>query len=85
MDAASGGEPPPTLRLKWMCNEYSALPEGNSVMDQDINLMTEMTALDNIYRAVSRIKNLSGDKIHLLTGAERRILKTLVDMGLLFR
>ena len=54
-------------------------------MDQDAGLMAEMTALDNVYRAVARMKSLRGHAIHQLTGSERRIIKALIDMGLLFR
>jgi hypothetical protein len=46
--------------------------------------MHHMAACLNIYNAVTHLRNARGEQIHGLTDGERRILRLLVDMGLLF-
>lgn len=80
-----GDEPPPKeLLMAWECDRWRCLPETGGYYEQDYGLMRRMTALSNVYRALSKLRNASGKQIHNLTESERRILKLLVDMGLLF-
>jgi hypothetical protein len=46
--------------------------------------MMLMTAFSNIYNVIMRMKNLKGKQIHQLTENERKIVRVLVDMKLLF-
>ena len=45
--------------------------------------MARMNALENVYRAVARVRNMQGAEIHQLTGQERGILKWLMDEGIM--
>lgn len=54
------------------------------MLDQDERLINVMVSLDNIYSAVNRYLNLKGDRIHLLTELERRVLRMLKDMEVMF-
>lgn len=67
-----------------MCGD-SLLPDAGGVLDQDYGLMYRMRSLQNIYRTVSRLRNLKGKDIHSLTDSERRLLRGLRDLGLLYR
>lgn len=84
MGAAHGEEPPPELQLYWRCQRFSALPDSGGMLDQDERLINVMVSLDNIYSAVNRYLNLTGDRIHLLTELERRVLRMLKDMEVMF-
>ena len=53
------------------------------MLDQPFALMDKMTVLSNVYGAMSRWHNAGGTAIHSLTDGERRILKSLIDMGLM--
>lgn len=75
--------PPAELTLAWQCERWRTLPEGGGLYNQDFRTMSLMTSLSNVYHAVSRIHEL-GKNIHKLTDAERRILKILMDEGLMF-
>lgn len=70
--------------MAWKCEQWGALPDAGGLHDQDYLLMYRMSAFTNIHRAVSRWFSLEGSDIHKLTDAERRILRSLQDMGLMF-
>jgi len=77
-------KPPPELSLAWMCQSYpGSLPETGGILDQDFVLMTRMQSLSNIYNVVMRLRSLQGADIHKLTTAERRMIKSLREMGVL--
>ena len=84
MDSVRGGEPPPELKIWWMCKELHTTPDDGGIYDQDEKQMNTMRTLDNIYSAVNRYFNLKGEQIHSLTDGERRILRILKDEGVLF-
>lgn len=84
MAATGHGAPPADLLLAWQCERWNTLPEAGGYMDQDYRTVYRMTALANMHRAVVRIKSLSGKDIHKLTDGERRILRALMDNGILF-
>lgn len=76
---------PPDLRLAWECERWRCLPDTGAYYDQEYSLMLRMTSLANIYSAYSRYKNAQGKQIHSLSEGERRILRTLKDMGVIFK
>lgn len=78
------GTPPPELKIGWQCERWHCLPEQGAYLDQDYKLMYSITALSNIYNTVQRWRNSSGKSIHSLTDGERRILRMLKDMGVIF-
>lgn len=85
MDCANHGAPPPSeLRLAWGCKRWNAQPEAGGYLDQDFVLDMRMTAVSNIYDALTRMRNLPGKDIHKLTENERRILRGLIDLGMIF-
>jgi hypothetical protein len=75
---------PPELSLAWQCKRWGCLPDTGAYLDQDYVLLRRMTALSNIYDAYSRYRNLQGTQIHSLSENERRVLRSLKDMGILF-
>ena len=60
------------------------MPEQGAYLDQDYFLLARMRALSNVYNVVSKLRNMKGAQIHQLTDSDRKILKMLVDLGLLF-
>ena len=78
------GSPPYELRMAWECERWNCLPEDGGYNAQDYFLLRRMTALSNIYNALTHMRNSKGAEIHSLTENERKILKYLVDMGFLF-
>ena len=83
MQCAQGDGPPPLeLRTAWDCGRWNTLPEAGGLYDQDWLLMRRMSALDGVYRTVSRVHGLEGKQIHSLTQTERRTLRWLKDNGL---
>jgi len=78
------GRPPPELSLGWQCERFYCLPDSGAYFDQDYVLITRMTASMNVYNVIQRWRNLSGKQIHSLTESERRILRSLKDMGVMF-
>ena len=84
VDSVKGDEPPPELKIWWMCKELHQAPEAGGMFDQDEKQMNTMRTLDNVYSAVYRYFNLKGEQIHSLTNNERRILRMLKDQGVLF-
>ena len=75
---------PPELLTAWQCERWRCLPEIGGYYDQDYYLMQRMASLSNVYNALNKLRNSRGTAIHNLTEAERKILKHLVDLGLLF-
>ena len=68
----------------WMSQGFNnALPDAGGLLDQDYGLITRMRGLGNIYQTVERSKGLYGKEIHSLTTNERRIIKWLLDEGLM--
>ena len=51
---------------------------------QDFFLIQRMNILSNIYDTVGKLRNSKGKEIHNLTENERKTLRHLVDLGLLF-
>lgn len=85
MDCTQGNGPPPDeLRLAWACERWRTLPDAGGYYDQDFSLMTRMAAALNTYQALTRMYNLPGKRIHELTESERRVIRVLVDLGLIF-
>jgi hypothetical protein len=83
--SARDGEPPPyELQVNWGCERYHSLPGAGGYFDQDAALIFRMQALANIHQAVSHYVNASGAEIHRLTESERRILRSLKDLELMF-
>lgn len=86
MEAVDGdASAPPELRLGWECERFNCLPEAGGYLDQMYSTMSTMAALMNVYGAYSRYRNSRGADIHNLSDGERRILRSLKDMGLIFR
>ena len=75
---------PPVLSLAWQCAKWGVLPAAGGMLDQDYALIRSMTAAENIYNAVYRFRHLSGKRIHELTDFERKVLRMLKDLGLMF-
>lgn len=74
---------PPELTLGQNCRGWSVLPEPGGYLDQDYKTMYGMNIALNIYGVVTRVKGFSGRSIHQLSDSERRMLKPLVERGLL--
>lgn len=86
MEAVEGDAPaPPDLRLAWECERYHCLPEAGGYMEQDYRLMRRMATLANVYGVYSHYRNAQGKEIHGLSNNERRVLRALMDMGLIFK
>lgn len=78
------GPAPPELRLAWMCERWNSLPETGGLYDQDYVTLHLATALSNIYNTISRLRNMHGEQIHSLSDNDRKMLKWLMDEGLIF-
>ncbi len=74
---------PVALSLGQNCQGWNQLPEAGGYLDQDYKTMTEMNIALNIYSVVNKVKNAKGAAIHQLTNSERKILKPLVEQGLI--
>lgn len=86
MGAVDGESPaPPELRLQWECERYSCLPEAGAYFDQDYARMIRMSVLTNVYNAYARYRNSHGAQIHNLSESDRRILRHLKDLGIIFQ
>ena len=79
-----GELPPRELQLHWWCERFSCLPEAGGLLDQDYFLISHMVVFSNIYQVMHKLHSLYGKQIHQLTGSDRMILRTLLDMGLLY-
>ena len=77
-------EPPPELTLALACRSWGVLPDSGGYLDQDAGLMSRMNTYLNVYGAVSKWHNYTGDKIHLIPEHDRKILRTLMDEGIPF-
>ena len=75
-------DPPPVLRLSWMSRKYSALPEAGGVLDQEYAMLHKMDIVSNVHDALSRLRGFKGDAIHGMSAGDRRLIKSLRDMGL---
>ena len=76
------GEPPPKeLILVWDMERWSTLPESGGLLNQDAYVMHISSALQSIYKALSRLKNMKGDQIHDLSESERKIIGNLKRNG----
>lgn len=85
MDCANGDGPPPSeLSLGWQCERFHCLPDAGAYRDQDYQTMMYMTAFMNVHSVIKRWKSLSGKQIHSLTDGERKVLRYLKDLGLMF-
>jgi hypothetical protein len=51
---------------------------------QDAQIMYRMAVSLNIHDALTHLRNSTGEQIHNLTDSERRTLRLLIDMGLIF-
>jgi len=69
--------------MAWQCHRWGALPAAGGIYDQEDRLMHRMAALDNIYNVVQKKNNAVGKDIHQLTSGERKILKWLIDEGII--
>ena len=86
MEAVDGESPaPPDLRLGWECERFSCLPEAGGYLDQKYMRVSQMAALMNVYGAYAHYRNAHGTDIHNLSESERRILRQLKDMKLIFQ
>lgn len=82
--ALDDAPPPPELRLAWQCSKWNALPEAGGLYEQEYQLLLRMNYTMSIFNAIRRIQSLKGKAIHTLTEGERKILRMLMDMGLMF-
>ena len=80
----SDGQPPPELTLALMCQKWNTLPDAGGMYEQDARMMKTMSGVLSVYNTMQRWRTLTGKQIHQLSDGERRILRTLKDMGLIF-
>jgi hypothetical protein len=86
VDAAYAiGDPPPELKLAWNCQRWNCLPDVGAYLDQDNTLMLRMNAFTNIYNLMQRWQSMSGKSIHSLSEGDRKLLRHLKDLGILFQ
>ena len=52
-------------------------------MSQEYSMMRKMNIALNVHRAVSTLRNAKGKQIHRLNIHNRRIIRSLIDEGLL--
>lgn len=76
-------DPPPVLRLSWMSRKYSALPEAGGVMDQEYAMLHRMDIVSNVHDSLTRLRSFKGDAIHGMSAGDRRLIKSLRDLGLI--
>lgn len=85
MECATGDAPPPSiLTLAWQCERWNTLPDDGNLYAQDYITMYQMTGFLNVYNVIARLKSLKGKAIHSLSDSERKLLKYLMDQGILF-
>lgn len=78
------GDQPPELTLALMCQKWNTLPDAGGLYDQDARIMKQMSGVLTIHGVLHRWRTLTGKQIHQLTEGERRVLRMLKDMRLLF-
>ena len=83
MNAVDGEPPPAELRLKWMCQNFSSMPDSGGMNDQDFVLIRRMIVLNNVYNTVSKMRSLKGAAIHALSISDRQLVAWLRDEGVL--
>jgi ABC-type phosphate/phosphonate transport system ATPase subunit len=84
--AVDGDCPAPSeLSVGWQCERFGCLPEAGGYLDQEYVLMHRMSVLMNIYAAYAHYRGSHGAQIHNLSDSERRVLRQLKDMGILFK
>lgn len=81
--ANHGSPPPPELVLAWRCERWQSLPDAGGLLDQDARRMRIMTQLLNVYAVRDKLNNAQGKQIHSLTTSERRLIRWLMDNGLM--
>lgn len=74
--------PPPELRLAWWCGD-KLMPDSGGLLDQDYELWVKMKTLENVWRTISRLRNLKGEQIHSLSESERKLIAYLLREGIL--
>lgn len=85
MENITDDKPPPAeLKLAWQCEKWQTLPDAGGLGDQDFITMHRMNVYTNIHNTVQRARSLKGKDIHKLTDSERRVLRFLMDLGILF-
>jgi len=78
-----GEASPPELKLGQNCQGWNKLPEAGGYLDQDYKTITGMNIALNIYNVVTKVKGAKGSDIHKLSDMERRMLKPLIEQGLI--
>lgn len=78
-------QPPPELRLAWACERWGCLPEAGAYLDQDYTLLNRMAIFTNVYNSYARYRNSQGAAIHSLSEGDRKILRYMKDLGILFQ
>ena len=73
--------PPSELEIAWQCKRWNCLPTAGGYLDQDYSLIARMSMLDNIHAFMVHLRSLVGDRIHTLTGPQRRLWRWLIDEG----
>jgi hypothetical protein len=76
--------PPVELRLAWLCETWGTLPDEGGMNNQDYLTISRMTGLSNVYNVVTKWRNYTGEKIHLLTDHDRSVLRWMMDNGINF-
>lgn len=64
--------------------QWGTLPDPGGYLDQDYQLISRANALMNVHAVLMKMRNLHGSQIHNLTTSERRVLRVLKDLGLIF-
>lgn len=72
------------LQVALDCRRWDTLPDAGGYLDQDYQLISRMGALMNVYNVLTHMRSLRGNQIHSLTDGERRVLRVLKDLGLIF-
>ena len=78
-----GEASPPELRLGQNCQGWNVLPIAGGYLDQDYRTITGMNIALNTYNVVTKVKGSKGKDIHKLSDMDRRMLKPLIDRGLI--
>jgi hypothetical protein len=85
VECVDSDEPPPAeLRLAWDCKYWNTMPDAGAYYDQDYFLLMRMRSLSNIYNVMTKLRNAHGAQIHSLTENDRKLLKYIMDLGLIF-
>lgn len=77
------GPPPPELHLAWLCERFGALPDAGGVLDQDAQTLRRAVIAGNVHRTLARMRGMEGAQIHNLSDSERKIIRALLDEGLI--